>query len=93
MPMLWGEHMLGWANLKVVDGQMQHRLGFVGPRPRGKAFQPSLDEALQQMREFLQLWRSKASWWISRGSARRAQPLDGGTEILCINGVLSGPFS
>jgi len=55
MPMLWGEQMLGWANLKVVDGRLQHELGFAGLRPRGSAFQRALDEALQQMQEFLEL--------------------------------------
>lgn len=55
MPMLWGEQMLGWANLKVVDGRLRHELGFVGPRPRGSGFQRALDEALEQMREFLDL--------------------------------------
>ena len=55
MPMLWGEQMPGWANLKVVDGRLQHELGFVGPRPRGSVFQLALDEALQQMQEFLEL--------------------------------------
>jgi uncharacterized protein YcaQ len=55
MPMLWGEQILGWANLKVVDGQLQHELGFTGPRPRGNAFRLALDEALQQMQEFLEL--------------------------------------
>ena len=55
MPMLWGEQMLGWANLKVVDGRLQHELGFVNSRPRGSAFRLALDEALQQMREFLVL--------------------------------------
>ena len=55
MPMLWSEQMLGWANLKVVDGRLRHELGFVGPRPRGCAFQRALDEALQQMGEFLEL--------------------------------------
>ena len=55
MPMLWGEQMLGWANLKIVDGRLQHDLGFAGPRPRGTAFQRALDEALQQMQEFLEL--------------------------------------
>jgi hypothetical protein len=53
--MLWGEQMPGWANLKVVDGQLQHELGFVRPRPRGSAFRRALDEALQQMQEFLEL--------------------------------------
>jgi uncharacterized protein len=54
MPMLWGEHVLGWANLKVVDRRLQHELGFAGPRPRGRAFQRALDEALQRMQEFLE---------------------------------------
>lgn len=55
MPMLWGEHIVGWANLKVVGGRLRHELGFVGLRPRGSAFQRALNEALQQMQEFLEL--------------------------------------
>src|SRR5688572_7894936 len=55
LPMLWGEQVLGWANLKVVDGRLRHELGFAGARPRGNAFQRALDEALQQMQEFLEL--------------------------------------
>ena len=55
MPMLWGEEVLGWANLKVVDGRLQHELGFAGTRPRGSAFHQALDEALHQMEEFLEL--------------------------------------
>lgn len=55
MPMLWGEQVPGWANLKVVNGRLQHELGFAGRRPRGGAFQRALDAALQQMQEFLGL--------------------------------------
>jgi len=55
LPMLWGEQVLGWANLKVVGGRLQHELGFVGSRPRGRAFPRALDEALQQMQDFLEL--------------------------------------
>jgi uncharacterized protein YcaQ len=55
MPMLWGEQILGWANLKVVDGKLQHELGFTGTRPRSSAFQRALDEALQHMQKFLRL--------------------------------------
>ena len=55
MPVLWGEQMLGWANLKVVNGRLRHELGFPGPRPRGSGFQLALDEALQRMQEFLEL--------------------------------------
>jgi uncharacterized protein len=55
MPMLRGEQVLGWANLKVVGGRLRHELGFAGPPPRGRAFQRALDEALQGMQQFLQL--------------------------------------
>jgi uncharacterized protein YcaQ len=55
MPLLWGEHVLGWANLKVVDGRLKHDLGFTGPRPRGADFKLALDEALQRMGRFLNL--------------------------------------
>ena len=55
MPMLWGERMIGWANLKVVDGRLQHKLGFKGSRPRGPAFRLALEKALHRMREFLGL--------------------------------------
>ena len=53
MPVLWGEEMLGWANLKIVNGRLQHELGFVGRRPRGKVFQLALREGLQEMETFL----------------------------------------
>jgi hypothetical protein len=55
MPMLWGEQMVGWANLKVVGGRLQHVLGFAGTPPRGSGFKRALDEALQRMHEFLKL--------------------------------------
>jgi hypothetical protein len=53
--MLWGEQVAGWANLKVVDGRLQHELGFAGPRPRGRAFRLALEGALDRMQAFLQL--------------------------------------
>jgi uncharacterized protein YcaQ len=55
MPLLWREHVIGWANLKVVGGRLRHELGFTGPRPRDSAFRLALDEALHQMQEFLEL--------------------------------------
>jgi len=54
-PCYGGEQILGWANLKVVDGRLQHELGFAGPRPRGSTFQLAVDEALQRMQEFLEI--------------------------------------
>ncbi len=48
MPRLWGEQVVGWANLKVVNGRLQHQLSFAG-RPRSSAFHLALDEALRRM--------------------------------------------
>jgi uncharacterized protein YcaQ len=61
MPVLWGEQMLGWANLSVANGGLQHELGFVERRPRGKAFQRALREGLQEMESFLGLQVSPLS--------------------------------
>lgn len=55
MPVLWRDQVLGWANLKVVNGRLQHELGFAGSRPRDQAFARALDEALHHMQEFLDL--------------------------------------
>jgi uncharacterized protein len=55
MPVLWEDEVTGWANLKVIDGRLRHELGFAGRRSRGPAFRRALDEALQQLREFLNL--------------------------------------
>jgi uncharacterized protein len=55
MPVLWGDQIPGWANLKVVDGRLQHDLGFIGQRPQDRAFTRARDEALNQMRHFLRL--------------------------------------
>jgi uncharacterized protein YcaQ len=73
MPMLWGEQILGWANLKVVDGRLQHELGFVGARPRSSSFKAAQDDALQQMREFLNLSDSRSAARPNLPTRRRAR--------------------
>lgn len=55
IPMLWREQMIGWANMKVVNGRLQHDVGFAGKQPRSSTFQRALEEALQDMQEFLNL--------------------------------------
>ncbi len=55
MPVLWGDDVPGWVNLKVVDGRLKHQLGFAGPRPKDGAFRQALDEALQKTTAFLGL--------------------------------------
>jgi hypothetical protein len=56
LPLLWGEQMIGWANLSVAKtGRLRHELGFVGARPKGPLFKAALEEALDEMRLFLSL--------------------------------------
>jgi uncharacterized protein len=55
LPMLWGEQMLGWANVRVEGGRVRHTLGFAQAKPRGSAFRAALDEELQRMHAFLGL--------------------------------------
>ncbi|MDY0743536.1 crosslink repair DNA glycosylase YcaQ family protein [Paucibacter sp. R3-3] len=53
LPLLWGEEMLGWANLRLDKGRLKHELGFIGARPKGAAFKLALAEELERMRLFL----------------------------------------
>lgn len=56
MPVLWGEQMVGWANLSVVKGQLKHSLGFAtGAPPRTAAFRRALGETVQTFEGFLGL--------------------------------------
>lgn len=55
LPLLWGEDVIGWANVKVEGGQLSAELGFVRSRPRSAAFSAALDEELARMRAFLSL--------------------------------------
>lgn len=55
LPLLWRDRVIGWANLKIVAGQLHHELGFVEGRPREPAFERALDAELASMREFLGL--------------------------------------
>lgn len=54
LPVLWGEQMVGWANLRVERGRLQHALGFVSARPREAGFERALDEELARFEAFLQ---------------------------------------
>jgi uncharacterized protein YcaQ len=54
LPLLWGEQMLGWANLRLERGRLVPEPGYVsGKAPRDAAFQRALDEALARFEEFL----------------------------------------
>ena len=55
MPLLWGEAVVGWANVAVVKGDLNFELGFVEKRPREKLFDLELEAEIARMKAFLDL--------------------------------------
>ena len=56
LPLLWGDRVIGWANVTTVSGELITDVGYVtGRPPRGRAFQHELDEELGRMRAFLRI--------------------------------------
>ena len=53
LPVLWGENMPGWANLRLDKGRLRHEVGFIDGRPRDPAFRRALDEELGRFEVFL----------------------------------------
>ncbi len=54
MPMLWGDHVIGWGNLVVNDGRLDADFGYVAGRaPRDASFKRALEAELERMRYFL----------------------------------------
>ncbi|MFL6585555.1 MAG: DNA glycosylase AlkZ-like family protein [Luteimonas sp.] len=56
LPLLWGDRVIGWGNVSVVDRALNARFGYVdGAAPRDAAFRDGLDAELERMRVFLGL--------------------------------------
>jgi uncharacterized protein YcaQ len=55
LPLLWGEQVIGWGNLSMVNGKLKHQLGFVGKPPRDAAYREAWAEELERMKVFLGL--------------------------------------
>ena len=56
MPLLWREHVIGWANLSNKNGRLEAVLGYVEAQPpRDRAFKRELEAELELMRHFLRL--------------------------------------
>ena len=53
MPVLWGDAVIGWANVSVAGGQVQAALGYAGRIPGSLAFRRALDAELARMERFL----------------------------------------
>jgi len=53
LPLLFGDAVIGWANVTVPDGRLDCRLGFVAVRPRDRRFKHGLELELARMERFL----------------------------------------
>ena len=55
MPILFGEEMVGWANIKVIEGELDVALGFIHGRPKEEVFDRELKKEIERMKVFLHL--------------------------------------
>jgi uncharacterized protein YcaQ len=55
MPLLWRDHVIGWANLSVKNGDLTYDLGYVDEPPRDRTFKRELAAELERMCIFLGL--------------------------------------
>ncbi len=54
LPLLWGDRVIGWANVSSLNAMLHADSGYVdGQRPRGHAFKRELDLELDRLRGFL----------------------------------------
>ena len=66
LPLLWGDEVVGWANVSLAAGRMHAVVGYARRPPQSLAYRRALDAELARMERFLTAW----------ASARRA-PEDG----------------
>jgi hypothetical protein len=53
MPLLWGDQVIGWANVTAPEGRLDVTCGFIGQRPKGVAFRRAFDVEVARMEMFL----------------------------------------
>ena len=54
LPLLWRNHVIGWANLSTKNGELRADVGYVAARaPRDRRFTRALEAELDRMRFFL----------------------------------------
>ncbi len=63
MPLLWQDAVIAWANAKVDGGQLNVDIGYVGKRPRAKAFRLAVEAEVEAMTVFLGL--ESGAWKLS----------------------------
>lgn len=63
MPLLWRDDVIGWANVKVNEKRLNVDTGYVGKRPRSKAFRLAIENEVEAMATFLGL---ESGSWVLR---------------------------
>lgn len=53
MPLLWGNNVIGWANIKKLTGEIDVDLGFIHKRPKEKVFESELEKEVGRLEQFL----------------------------------------
>lgn len=53
LPTLWGDRVIGWANVALADGGLQVTLGFAQRAPSSQVFHRGLDAELARLQQFL----------------------------------------
>jgi len=53
LPLLWRDHVIGWGNVSVRNGELQTDLGYIQSQPREAIFLRELEAELDRIRAFL----------------------------------------
>jgi uncharacterized protein YcaQ len=53
LPLLWGDRVIGWGNLKVEKGKLITDIGYVQKKPTSREFRVALSEELGRLEVFL----------------------------------------
>jgi uncharacterized protein YcaQ len=55
LPLLWRDHIIGWGNLSVKNGELQADFGYIKSEPRDRIFKRELEAEMSRVRIFLGL--------------------------------------
>jgi hypothetical protein len=61
LPLLYGDRVIGWGNLRVENGQLKSEFGYTPHQPRDRVFKRERDAELERMKVFLTLPRAEAA--------------------------------
>jgi uncharacterized protein YcaQ len=53
LPLLWRDHVIGWGNLALNNGELASEFGYIKSPPRDRTFKRELEAELNRMRNFL----------------------------------------